>query len=300
MGDFPLMTDPARSSSTAPSASSSASSCARRASTSARSRTRRPAATLFTAKLIPNRGAWLEFETSDRGASVGQGRPQAQDPGHHAAARRRLRAQRGDRRRSSGRSTTTPSTRTSRTTLDKDPTNTQAEALIEFYKKLRPGDPPTGDNARQLIENLFFNFRRYDLGKVGRYKLNKKLDAVAARWASSCPQDEPQRRTITREDIAAIVGEMIGLNNGPASPRRHRPPGQPPRPRRRRADPERVPRRPPAHGARRQGAHDDPGARQGDAERPHQHPAGRGGDEGVLRRQPALASSWTRRTRWPS
>ena len=60
-------------------------------------------------------------------------------------------------------------------TLDKDLTKTQQDALIEVYKKLRPGDPPTGDNARQLVESLFFNFRRYDLGRVGRYKFNKKL-----------------------------------------------------------------------------------------------------------------------------
>ena len=56
-----------------------------------------------------------------------------------------------------------------------------SEALIEVYKKLRPGDPPTGDNAEKLVESLFFNSRRYDLGRVGRYKLNKKLSAVADR-----------------------------------------------------------------------------------------------------------------------
>ena len=116
-------------------------------------------------------------------------------------------------------------------------------------------------------------------------------------WASSCRATE---RTITREDIAAIVGHLIELNNGLGQRRRHRPPRQPPHPRQRRADPERLPRRPPAHGARGQGAHDDPGDRQGDAQRAHQHPPRRGGHEGVLRRQPALASSWTRPTRWPS
>ncbi|MFL5668450.1 MAG: DNA-directed RNA polymerase subunit beta, partial [Chloroflexota bacterium] len=96
-------------------------------------------------------------------------------------------------------------------TLDKDLTHTQAEALIEVYKKLRPGDPPTGDNARQLVESLFFNFRRYDLGRVGRYKFNKKLDPVAARLGIELPRDG---RTITREDIAAIVGHLIECNRG--------------------------------------------------------------------------------------
>ena len=68
---------------------------------------------------------------------------------------------------------------TSRSTLEQDSTTTRQEALIEVYKKLRPGDPPTGDNAEKLVESLFFNFRRYDLGRVGRYKFNKKLAPVA-------------------------------------------------------------------------------------------------------------------------
>ena len=88
---------------------------------------------------------------------------------------------------------------------------TRQEALIEVYKKLRPGDPPTGDNAEKLVESLFFNFRRYDLGRVGRYKFNKKLDPVAERMGIELPRDQ---RTISREDIAAIVGQLIELNNG--------------------------------------------------------------------------------------
>ena len=122
-----------------------------------------------------------------QGPAVGQGRSQAQDRGDHPAARGRLRAERRDRRAVHRRSTSTPSTRTSRPPSTRTCTHTQAEALIEVYKKLRPGDPPTGDNARQLVESLFFNFRRYDLGRVGRYKFNKKLDAGRRRaWASSC------------------------------------------------------------------------------------------------------------------
>src|SRR5205814_130128 len=60
-------------------------------------------------------------------------------------------------------------------TLEKDPTTNTNEGLVEVYKRLRPGDPPTLDNARSLVQSLFFNFRRYDLAKVGRYKLNRKL-----------------------------------------------------------------------------------------------------------------------------
>ena len=62
------------------------------------------------------------------------------------------------------------------TTLDRDPAcENKGEALLEFYRRLRPGDPPTIENARGLITSLFFNPRRYDLGKVGRYKVNKRL-----------------------------------------------------------------------------------------------------------------------------
>ena len=100
-------------------------------------------------------------------------------------------------------------------TLEKDTTSTRHEALIEVYKKLRPGDPPTGDNAEKLVDSLFFNFRRYDLGRVGRYKFNKKLRDVAERMGLELPRDQ---RTITREDIAAIVGRLIELNNGLGGP----------------------------------------------------------------------------------
>ena len=61
-------------------------------------------------------------------------------------------------------------------TLDRDPSSAnKEEALLEFYRRLRPGDPPTIENAKGLITSLFFNPRRYDLGKVGRYKVNKRL-----------------------------------------------------------------------------------------------------------------------------
>ena len=72
--------------------------------------------------------------------------------------------------------------------------DTQDEALIEVYKKLRPGDPPTGDNAEKLVESLFFNFRRYDLGRVGRYKLNKKLAPSPSRMGI----EPPTERTISK------------------------------------------------------------------------------------------------------
>jgi DNA-directed RNA polymerase subunit beta len=173
---------------------------------------------LYTAKVIPNRGAWLEFETAARGDLLSV----KVDRKRKIAATTLLRAVGYERDEEIaalfGAVDDNPEHAYIASTLDKDPTNTQGEALIEVYKKLRPGDPPTGDNARQLVESLFFNFRRYDLGRVGRYKFNKKLDAIAARMGIELPREDgasPQvGRTITREDIAAIVGQLIVLNNG--------------------------------------------------------------------------------------
>ena len=116
---------------------------------------------LFSAKVILNRGASLEFETNNKdqlwvkvdrkrkiAATTLSGGRLRDEPGDH-------RPLRPGRRR--------PEHLFTANTLDKDVTRTPAEALIEVYKKLRTGDPPTGDNARALVEGLFFNFRRYDL-----------------------------------------------------------------------------------------------------------------------------------------
>jgi DNA-directed RNA polymerase subunit beta len=165
---------------------------------------------LFSAKVIPNRGAWLEFETNNKDQLWVK-----VDRKRKLAATTLLRAVGFEQNDEiAGLFTTVdidPEHPYVAATLDKDLTHTQAEALIEVYKKLRPGDPPTGDNARQLVESLFFNFRRYDLGRVGRYKFNKKLDPVAERLGVELPRDG---RTITREDIAAIVGHLIECNRG--------------------------------------------------------------------------------------
>jgi DNA-directed RNA polymerase subunit beta len=165
---------------------------------------------LFSAKVIPNRGAWLEFETNNKDQLWVK-----VDRKRKIAATTLLRAvgyEDNDEISALFSSVDTdPDHPFVANTLDKDLTRTQQEALIEVYKKLRPGDPPTGDNARQLVESLFFNFRRYDLGRVGRYKFNKKLDPVAGRLGIELPREQ---RTITREDIAAIVGQLVELNRG--------------------------------------------------------------------------------------
>src|SRR5687767_14643474 len=163
---------------------------------------------LFNAKVIPNRGAWLEFETAARGQLYVK-----VDRKRKLEATKLLRAvgyENNDEMSALFARIDTGEVPYIAATLEKDSTQTRAEALIEVYKKLRPGDPPTGDNAEKLVESLFFNFRRYDLGRVGRYKLNKKLNAVADRMGITLSTD----RTISREDIAAIVGHLIELNNG--------------------------------------------------------------------------------------
>ena len=92
-----------------------------------------------------------------------------------------------------------------KSTLDRDTTGeSKEEALLEFYRRLRPGDPPTIENAKQLINSLFFNPRRYDLGKVGRYKVNKRLSQP----------DATVERVLVPTDLIAIVREIVRLNNG--------------------------------------------------------------------------------------
>ena len=164
---------------------------------------------LFSAKVIPNRGAWLEFETAARHLLYVK-----VDRKRKLEATKLLRAvgyETNEEMVALFAKVDTGEVPYITSTLERDSTNTRQEALIDVYKKLRPGDPPTGDNAEKLVESLFFNFRRYDLGRVGRYKFNKKLGPVAERMGIELSSTQ---RTISREDIAAIVGQLIELDNG--------------------------------------------------------------------------------------
>ena len=171
---------------------------------------------LTAAKLIPNRGAWLEFETSPKDlVSVKVDRKRripitvllrAIDdeeglPEEELGTDERVRALLEDVDRDADHSYL-------EATLAKDPSQNRREALEEFYRRMRPGDPPTAENARSLLDSLFFNDRRYDLGRVGRYKMNKRLSLV----------DVPTTRTLRREDLIAIVRRIFEINNGRGIP----------------------------------------------------------------------------------
>lgn len=92
-------------------------------------------------------------------------------------------------------------------TLKKDPAKNQQEGLVETYKKIRPGDLATVESAKSFIEAMFFNLKRYDLGRVGRYKINMRLGLDVANTA--------ENRVLRKEDFIAIIREIIDLNNTP-------------------------------------------------------------------------------------
>jgi len=157
---------------------------------------------LYGAKVIPGRGAWLEFETAASSAlfvkidrkrkipvttllrALGMSEAQMKDAFKHV-----------DQGKISYLTAT----------LDKDPSRSANEALIEVYRRLRPGDLATVDNARSLLENMFYNFKRFDFSRVGRYKINKRLDLDVANTADN--------RVMRLEDLIAIVSEIMRLSN---------------------------------------------------------------------------------------
>jgi DNA-directed RNA polymerase subunit beta len=163
-----------------------------------------------TAKLIPNRGAWLEFETSNRDVMSVKVDRKRKMP---VTILLRAIGMTDDELESAFADVdTNPDRPFLRTTLEKDPTHEKDEALIELYRRLRPGDPPTRDNATTMLENLFFNDRRYDLARVGRYKLNERLHREKSEEA------RPDSRILMREDLIEIIREMIRLANGLGEP----------------------------------------------------------------------------------
>ncbi len=159
---------------------------------------------LFGAKIIPNRGAWLELETDLDGViSVKIDRKRKLPiTGLFKAFgfdEPRLRAEFADADKGENKYI--------ETTLSKDPAHNQGEAYREVYKRLRPGDLATEENAKQMINAMFFNFERYDFGAVGRYRLNQRLSVERA--------DIEKNRILNTDDLILIVKEVIRLNNDP-------------------------------------------------------------------------------------
>ncbi|MGP8161531.1 MAG: DNA-directed RNA polymerase subunit beta, partial [Candidatus Dormibacteria bacterium] len=166
---------------------------------------------LYAAKLIPNRGAWLEIETSNKDVLTVKIDRKRKVP-VTTLVRALGYASNDDIRAFFADADNDPEHTYIQATLEKDATSSVEEALIELYRKIRPGDPPTVENARNLLSSLFFNPRRFDLSKVGRFKLDKNL---------GIPEDEAreraldkERRVLDNQDFVSIVRKLISLNNG--------------------------------------------------------------------------------------
>jgi DNA-directed RNA polymerase subunit beta len=154
---------------------------------------------VFVAKIIPSRGAWLEFEIDKKdlvGVRVDRKRKQPVTVLLKALGRT------SDQIRE--RFAAWPSMEA---TLEKDPIGSEDEALLDIYRKLRPGEPPTIEAGRTLLQNFYFNPKRYDLAKVGRYKVNKKLGLTT----------ELTQSTLTIEDIEATIEYLCRLHAGEVS-----------------------------------------------------------------------------------
>ena len=163
----------------------------------------------YGAKIIPNRGAWLEIETDANNVI-------------YVKIDRKRKVPVTALLRAFGYSTneelltlfkdvdTHPEVKFIQSSIDKDISHNEGEGLKEVYKRIRPGDLATVDNARSLIHSMFFNFDRYDFGRVGRYKIN-------ARFSLDIPNNK-DTRVLRREDLILVIKEIISLNLSQADP----------------------------------------------------------------------------------
>ena len=157
---------------------------------------------LYGAKVIPGRGAWLEFETAANGAIFVKIDRKRKIP---ITTLLRALGMTDIQMRESFAHVDQGKLNYLEATMEKDPAKANNEALIEVYRRLRPGDLATVENARSLLENMFYNYKRFDFSKVGRYKINKRLNL-----------DVPnvlEKRVMRLEDLIAIIAEIIRLNN---------------------------------------------------------------------------------------
>jgi DNA-directed RNA polymerase subunit beta len=159
---------------------------------------------VYTAKVIPSRGAWLEFEVDKRdmvGVRIDRKRKQSVTVLLKALGwtEAQILEEFGD-------------FESMRNTLEKDHTTGTDDALLDIYRKLRPGEPPTREAAQTLLENLYFNPKRYDLAKVGRYKVNKKLGLEEPLSAS----------VLSIDDVVAAIRFLVTLHAGNRTMSGHR------------------------------------------------------------------------------
>ncbi len=157
----------------------------------------------FGAKVIPGRGAWLEFETNAAGVIWVKIDRRRKIPvttllrslgysGNQEIKKLFAKVDDGELNFIDA-------------TLEKDTSTNTSDALLEVYRRQRPGDLATVENAKALLDNTFFNFKRFDFSRVGRYKLNKRLNLKIA--------NTPENRVMRLEDLVAIIQEIIRLNN---------------------------------------------------------------------------------------
>ena len=162
----------------------------------------------YGAKMIPGRGVWLEFETAANGTIYVKIDRRRKLPvttllralGHPKTSEIKALFEDIDN----------GEVKYIAETLEKDTTRGANEALIEVYRRLRPGDLATVDNARQMIERMFFDFKRFDYSRVGRYKINQRLGLDVANTA--------ENRIFQMSDLVAIIREIIRLNNTQEAP----------------------------------------------------------------------------------
>jgi len=180
----------------------------------------------FGAKIIPNRGSWLEFETETSGF-IGV----KIDRKRKIAATTLLKAlgMEKEKIRKTFQDVDMGETKYIEETLKRDKTNNQSEALIEIYEILRPGELVSADTAREFIENVFFNFERYDLSKVGRWRMWQRLPSLAFGDVHPLSSKNNKRkiqntkekeitisdRILNLNDVIEVLKEIIRLNNDP-------------------------------------------------------------------------------------
>ena len=157
---------------------------------------------IYSARVIPSRGAWFELEIDKRdqvGVRLDRKRKQSVTVLLKALGwtESKILAEFGQYD-------------SIRATLEKDSVKDRDEALLDIYRKLRPGEPPTVEAAQALLDNMYFTPRRYDLAKVGRYKLNRKLGV-------DVPMDSPEASVLSQDDIAQMIRYLCALHAGETS-----------------------------------------------------------------------------------